>query len=375
VTLRRQPQTRADGLPDGVPLVSIVTSGHDVADARLHRLAAALQRHGLTVEVLGLGDAAAAPPGAQSRTWPRPRRLERAILAARLGWLARGRAIVTLDPDSLLGAWAATRLRQRALVADVHEDYAQLLRDRNWATGPRAAVARALIAVAEKAAASAELTLVADEHVPPAQGRQRLVVRNEPDLSMLPQRVDPADTPRAVYVGDVRRSRGLFTMISALDGAPDWELDVIGPIATEDRTELALRLARGPDVARRIRWHGRLDPVRAWRVAEGAWVGLCLLEDTPAFREAVPSKLYEYLAVGLVPLVSDLPRQAELVRASGSGLVVRDAPDAAQALRTFADNPLIHTALRERALMWSHARRRGPSAYDVAAERIHGLLS
>ena len=41
--------------------VSLVTSGHDVADARLHRLVAALTDSGLTVEVIGLGDPAAAP--------------------------------------------------------------------------------------------------------------------------------------------------------------------------------------------------------------------------------------------------------------------------------------------------------------------------
>ncbi|NUR30435.1 MAG: hypothetical protein HOV83_32045, partial [Catenulispora sp.] len=35
--------------------VSIITGGHDVADARLHRLAAALRRAGLAVEVIGLG--------------------------------------------------------------------------------------------------------------------------------------------------------------------------------------------------------------------------------------------------------------------------------------------------------------------------------
>ncbi|MGR6997932.1 hypothetical protein ACU686_07245 [Yinghuangia aomiensis] len=41
--------------------ISIVSSAHDVADARLHRTAAALLRAGMTVEVIGLGDAPAAP--------------------------------------------------------------------------------------------------------------------------------------------------------------------------------------------------------------------------------------------------------------------------------------------------------------------------
>ncbi len=48
--------------------VSIVTSGHDVADARLHREVAALVARGLHVEVLGLGDEADGPPGVTVRT-------------------------------------------------------------------------------------------------------------------------------------------------------------------------------------------------------------------------------------------------------------------------------------------------------------------
>jgi hypothetical protein len=38
--------------------VTVLTSGHDVADARLHREVAALRRAGLRVEVLGLAEPA-----------------------------------------------------------------------------------------------------------------------------------------------------------------------------------------------------------------------------------------------------------------------------------------------------------------------------
>ena len=38
------------------PDVSVLSTGHDVADARLHRICAALLRRGLSVEVVGLED-------------------------------------------------------------------------------------------------------------------------------------------------------------------------------------------------------------------------------------------------------------------------------------------------------------------------------
>ena len=80
--------------------VSFVTSGHDVADARLHRLAAAARRVGLTVEVLGLGSAQDAPSAEHVTATPRGSFVRRALLATRYAGAARGRVLIALDPDS-----------------------------------------------------------------------------------------------------------------------------------------------------------------------------------------------------------------------------------------------------------------------------------
>ncbi len=350
---------------DRIPDVSVLTSGHDVADARLHREVAALARAGLRVEVLGLGSAADAPPGAAAvRTWPRPGLAGRATLAARMAGVAAGRVLFTLDPDSALAGYVATRTprpgvrpgrrqgggagryggrrqgggaglgggppegrahRRKPLVVDVHEDYARLLADRAWTSrvgGAAGVMAKALVAAFLGVAARADLTVVADQHVPPLTARRRLVVRNLPDLAMLPQPGPRQGSPRALYVGDVRSSRGLFAMLAALRAAPAWSLDVVGPVAGADRQALDAALAADPGLAARVRWHGRMPPAAAFALADGAWTGLLLLADTPAFVDALPSKLHEYLACGLAVITTDLPRQAELVRASGAGVVV-----------------------------------------------------
>src|SRR5665647_3277858 len=89
--------------------VSIVTSGHDVADARLHREVAALHRAGLAVEVLGLGSASAGPPEAEVRVWDRRSGLRRAARAMAMPWSASGDVVITLDPDAAVGASHAPR--------------------------------------------------------------------------------------------------------------------------------------------------------------------------------------------------------------------------------------------------------------------------
>jgi len=334
------------------PQVSIVTSGHDVADARLHREVAALSRRGLAVEVLGLGQAASGPPEATTRAWRRGGGLRRSWHAVTLPLRARGGVVVALDPDSAAGAWFARAVRRATgrrirVVTDVHEDYELLLQDRPWARGLRGTLAAVWARLGIRAARRADLLVVADRHLM-TDAERRLVVRNLADTSMLPPPTEPGPTPRAVYIGDLRRSRGLFAMLDAVEAAPGWELDLVGPIAPADREEFLERLAT-PRLAESVRWHGRQPPREAWTLARGAWVGLLLLDHTPAFRDAIPSKLYEYLACGLAVVSTDLPRSARVVRESAAGVVVQDAAGAAEALRTWQADPAAFARARDAA--------------------------
>jgi len=370
-----------------VPDVSIVTSGHDVADARLHRVAAACRRAGLTVEVLGLGDPMAAPEGVLVRTRQRGSLFRRGAAAVGMARAARGRVLFALDPDSAITCLAIGRLRRKVVVADVHEDYLSLLADRRWAAGPAGKLASALARLATRAAARADLTVVADEHVPPARARRRMVVRNLPDLTMLPDPSPRDSVPRALYVGDVRASRGLWQMLDILEQAVDWHLDVVGPIAAADRADVQRRLTRpaqgsaqgpgkGSALSERVRFHGRMPPERAWSFAKGAWCGLALLEDTPAFRDAVPSKLFEYLACGLGVLVTDLPRQGELVVSLAAGRVVDHGPEAVsqsvEQLQRWAQMPADLDECRANAATWA-VENAAASEYDALAHQLVNL--
>jgi glycosyltransferase involved in cell wall biosynthesis len=88
----------------------------------------------------------------------------------------------------------------------------------------------------------------------------------------------------------------------------------------------------------------------AWAITRGAWVGLLLLEPTPAFREAMPSKLYEYLACGLPVVATPLPRVADLLATTGAGVVVDDASGVTAILRRWLLQPEELGTLRAAAL-------------------------
>lgn len=354
--------------------VSIISSGHDVADARLHRTAAALMRAGLTVEVIGLGDPAGGPSGARVVSLgARGGALDRARRDLTVPFKARGRVVMTLDPDLVPTAAAARLLRRGRLAVDVHEDYLKLLRDRPWGSSWKGRAGGSLVRLCTAVTGRADLTVVADDHVPPLAARSRIVVKNLPDRGYLPEPGELDPTPRALYVGDVRRSRGLVTMLTAIESADPWELDLVGPVAGADQAWLD-EWRRTSPATKRVRLHGRLSPEAAWRFARGAWAGFAMLDDTPAFREAVPTKLYEYLGCGLAVVATPLPRMARIVDESGAGQVVRDAEDAGRILREWADRPEELRMMREAALAWTAHHLVGESPSDELARTISDLV-
>ncbi len=128
---------------------------------------------------------------------------------------------------------------------------------------------------------------------------------------------------------------------------------------------------------------GRRPPTRAWEHASGAWCGLLLLADTPAFAEAMPSKLGEYLACGLPVITTDLRRQAAVVRDSGAGVVVPAGGDesvgeaVAQVLRDWsgsADGRERLDTCAQAAVKHAAAARRERSVYEDFAHAVAALL-
>lgn len=363
--------------PDtGDPDVTILSSGHDVADARLHRHCAALHRAGLSVEVVARGSANDAPEHTVFRPAASRGIAGRGVRALTLPGRARGRVVVTLDPDLIPAArLRRTYARGRRLAVDVHEDYVALLADRAWARGAVGLIAKTWARAAIALSRGADLTVVADEHVPPLAAANRLVVRNLPDLTHLPAPSEPDPTPRALYIGDVRESRGLFAMLRAIELAPEWELDIVGPVAARDQARLAEWQAAN-DAASRVRMHGRMPPQQAWKLASGAWAGMSLLSSTPAFESAIPSKVYEYLACGLPVLSTPIRRAAELVEQAGAGAVVSGPESAAATLNAWSSNDHEGFELRRKAAAeWSQRFLAEPNPYDVFAAAIADLVA
>ncbi len=373
--------------------VSIISSGANLADARLHRLTRALLRAGLTVEIFAPGSVQDAPESLESdngivasagtslhirrpwfgSSWSRTDLLSRYHRSRIFSLRSRGRVLYAISPEAVAPAYAHSFVLRRKFSVDFFEDYLRLLEDRRWAKkyfGILGWIAKSDTKSALWFSKRADLTTVADVQVPPYEARNRLVVRNLPDFSLLTESGERDLIPRAIYIGDLRESRGLQSMLRVAELAPEWEFDFVGGIAAADQ-EFVDQWLMGNNTDNRVRFHGRLAPKQSWKIAAGAWVGLSLLKNTPAFVEAVPSKLYEYMSVGLATISSPLPRCIELIDLSNSGAIESSPEGVAQRLQDWRENPRELDQIRKRARDWAEQNLDSEREYaNFAAEMV-----
>lgn len=362
---------------DHVPVtdLTILSTGHHVADARLHQLAGAAVEAGVTVTVRAHGPAGDAPPGVTylGRT-QRPRRSRRFVSALVVPAQPRDPVLMILDPDLIIPSWFWARLRRRKLIVDIHEDYDAVSRDRPWVRGTLGPLVRLTVRLSMWFAARADLTVVADDHLPPRAAYRRLVARPSPERFATPDlEARHRSRPRAVYVGDVRPSRGLWSMLEAIASAPCWSLDIVGRLSEVSHTEVTARLD-DLGIADRVTLHGQQPPERSWSIAQGAWCGLALLDDTPAYRATVPNKVHEYLAAGLPVLASPLPRVAELLDETGAGAVVASPEAAGALLRRWGCDPAAIERMARAGICWTRSRPDESSGFEELASHIRRMI-
>ena len=360
-------------------LISIIAPARNASNARMQRVISSLISQGYSIELFASGDARDVPAGVNFHQVAAAGRSARMKEALRLPKLAQGTILFTPDPEVVVALWLRSFFNKTLWVVDVREDYRLLLKDRKWATGIKYLAAVIFAEVAVFASKQADLTIVVDNWVRPANAKNRLVIPNAPDPRFLPAVGAASTAPRALYVGDVRASRGLWTMLRAIEMSEAWVLDLVGPVAAEDQAALAAWQKSSPAAAR-VKFHGALTPEKSWSHATGAWVGLALLDPTPAFKRAWPTKIGEYLACGIPVISTDLPRPSEVILQSRAGALVESASreisasQCAGILNSWGENPDEYREVRERAVKEVEIWRSGAS-YDLIGEGISQLLA
>ncbi len=302
--------------------IVIVTSAHWAGDPRLNRHLDYLRRGGHRVTLTTTSESGS--------------RIRAALHALGAIFKAQARIVVLPDPELFFFGALLSRLTGKQPVLDIHEDYPKVVASRVWAPKPLKPLIRvATAAVVALGRLVAWRVIVA---APELAARGDVVVLNlpEPEGSDVSHPID--ERPTLVYVGDVTLSRGALEMVSLLALLPDrYELLLIGR-TSDDTRELIMNTARDLGVHERLTLTGRLPHQEAWERASGSVAGLCLLQPAPAYRDAVATKIWEYMATGLPPVVSDLPAQRRLVSSIEPSLSCRTTEAAAIVVTRLAED-------------------------------------
>jgi glycosyltransferase involved in cell wall biosynthesis len=152
---------------------------------------------------------------------------------------------------------------------------------------------------------------------------------NSREMPPLPPPDGSESCRRFVYLGHVRREKGIGELIAAADGLPDGvSVDVYGTLGFDvDEQELVDKAG--------LRYRGALAPEDVHDVLSG-YDALVL----PSYREGYPGVVLEAFAAGLPVIVSGLPSIREMVDETCGVLIEpRDPSDLRDAMTRLSREP------------------------------------
>ena len=334
-----------------------MTSLHGPYDSRiLLRECRTLYDAGHDVTLLAPGAKDDVVDGVRVRTFPKCNHRWRRMLFAnwRLFQLARKeRADVCHfhDPELMIIA-VVLKLIGKKVVYDIHEDMPRNVFHKHWIPGPlKRLVSWTMTLVEWTYQFCVDRIIGATPRITNRFLKRRsFTVRNLPmlnrhqacDLSEYTKRPETV-----VHIsGSNCKQRGLHEMVDAIELVAKrrpCELILAGNIVpAASRIE-----AQTQPGWQFVKWSGFLDPREVPSFLSQGRVGLCVLHDSPAYREAYPVKIFEYMAAGLPIIASDFPVWRELFRDTKAIRFVDpyDSEAIAREIEQILDNPIEAAAM------------------------------
>jgi glycosyltransferase involved in cell wall biosynthesis len=367
-----------------------VTTAHSPRDVRIfHKEVLTLVRHGYALALATTVDARDVIDGVQllplggyhTSRW---RRIPRNVRA--LWHMLAGRFdVVHIHDPELLLTIVPIRLmsRRMRIIYDVHEFYYERIVESDWIWPGARVLAACLYRGLERLILPRLAGIVVVTEKMEADYRRRFpesqiaLVRNFPDIdddlrSLAWRHGPPLDRPYVVHHGGAKRLRAFEVMVGAAERLRERGVDApIINIGTVDLSAFSVRekgilleRAREADV----RLLGTLPYADVLRWVAHARVGYIVYRDLANYRLALPTKLFEYFALGIPVVSPSLGRMAEIVREYRAGLVVppNDIEAHADALqRVLTDDALANSL--------SQASRRAARDFTFEPERARLL--
>lgn len=312
--------------------VTVLTSVHLANDHRVfYKECRTLADAGYEVVLVCPHEKSEVIDGIRIRALPKPKnrieRMSRTVSQLYRAGLNENADIYHLHDPELLPVGLLLRMHGKHVVYDAHEDVPRDIMMKAYIPKlPRWMIAQ-LAKIAEKGSCTMlDGVVVAHDHMVPnfAFSRRVRSVRNLPLLNTFNgNHPEPKQDGclRLIYTGSVVALRGITKLVEALALLPasvDCELLLYGPMWPEGYSD---ELARMPGFAR-VCYGGVADFKDIPGILKKADVGVAVLQPVQTYREAEPTKLFEYMASGLPVITSDFDLYKGMVEAPGCGICV-----------------------------------------------------
>jgi glycosyltransferase involved in cell wall biosynthesis len=285
------------------------------------------------------------------------------------------------DPELLLVA-TAYRFAGGRVVYDMHENLPLEIRTKEWIPAPFRGMLSVMFRFLQQRALAGVPTVFAEESYLQdfSSVRRSAIVMNFPILEELATvDVTRRAEPTIGSLGGISSERGADLLLSALQavrnrGRPVQGL-LVGPVADgfESNRDTQRAIADGW-----LELTGRLAPRLAWERIAGCHVGVALLRPSPNFVDSYPTKLFEYMALGIPVIVSDFPLWRGIVDHARCGLAVdpTDIKAIATAIDWLLDHPndamemgLCGKHYAQQNYTWTSEYRKLQRLYSAAIKR------
>jgi len=314
--------------------ICILTSVHPPIDVRIfHKEAKSLVKVGYDVTLIAQHEKDEVVDGIRIVPLPKPRsRFERMTktvwMVFRLALKEKADVYHFHDPELLPIAKLLTLIDKR-VVYDMHENVPKQIKNKGW-------IKPSLRKYVAKLASLAERFLLLDIPVIFAETsyhkdylwvKKYTTVLNMPLINQLYSlKSDAQKTVGASvgYIGGVSEERGSLVTIEALkilkEHGVEPRFDCIGT-ADKPHDEQLLKLCEEYKL-HNVVFHGCMPPHEGWPIIAQCDIGLAVLQPIPNYVESYPTKLFEYMAMGLPVIASNFSLYREIVEGAWCGICV-----------------------------------------------------
>ena len=229
------------------------------------------------------------------------------------------------DPELIFSALFLSFKREK-VVFDVHENIVEQIKDKVWLSKPLRYFVAFLFHLLNRLAASSFSIIIAEHSYTSVYNRWKTkhpltVVLNYPKLDLLNKyRSFARSGNEFFYIGGVSNQRGLDVILEACSLLQKQEIDFkmhfVGGVS--DYAEIE----KYPDLKDKVVFYGRMDLLDGYEISKRCIAGLAVLKPIGNYVNSYPTKVFEYMSIGLPVITSEFELYKEVVLNNRAGVCI-----------------------------------------------------